>query len=203
MRNRQHATMNQPSLFNNKIAVSHSAATTCYAPPPSLARLFADAPNGAILSPDRKYRYFLWRVFDPLNRAVNFVGLNPSTADEHENDATIRRCISFARSWGFGAVFMTNLFAFRSTDPKGLQTTKNPIGEYNDEWIKMVAAESGLIVSCWGNHGGKRGQEILDRLTGRACHLGLNKDGSPKHPLYLSSNTRPTRFQQTGAQCLR
>lgn len=193
--NRHLKTMSKKDNTQNKVAVSASSPMTCYAPPSRLATLFADAPNGAILSPDRKYRYFLWRVFDPLNRAVNFIGLNPSTADECENDATIRRCISFARCWGFGAVFMTNTYAFRSTDPKGLQTTENPIGEYNDEWIKTVAAESGLVVLCWGNYVGKRGQEVLEKLKGRACHLGLNKGGSPKHPLYLSSNTRPIRFQ--------
>ena len=50
--------------------------------------LFDD--NGADFSPDRKHRYSLWRIWDRSKPLVMFIGLNPSTANESDNDPTIR-----------------------------------------------------------------------------------------------------------------
>lgn len=74
--------------------------------------------TNAILSEDRKYRYVLSRIWDESKPMVMIIGLNPSTADETKNDPTIIRCIDFAKSWGYGGVYMLNLFAFRATLPK-------------------------------------------------------------------------------------
>ncbi len=82
--------------------------------------------SGAHLSPCRQYRYRLWRDWDPGAGRCVFVGLNPSTADEHTDDPTIRKCVGFAKRWGFGAIDMVNLFAYRSTSPKGLLTQECP-----------------------------------------------------------------------------
>src|SRR6185295_13389216 len=70
---------------------------------------------GTMLSPDRKYRYVLFRCWDIEKTMVNFVALNPSTADESKDDPTLRRCMSFAKSFGYGGLYITNLFAFRAT----------------------------------------------------------------------------------------
>lgn len=69
----------------------------------------------AILSEDRKYRYILSRTWDETKPTVLFIGLNPSTADEKTDDPTIRKCINYAKCWGYGKILMANLFAFRST----------------------------------------------------------------------------------------
>ena len=82
----------------------------------------------AILSEDRKYRYVLSRIWDKSKPIVMIIGLNPSTADETEDDRTIRRCIKFADSWGYGGVYMLNLFAFRATKPTDMFVVVNPIG---------------------------------------------------------------------------
>lgn len=87
--------------------------------------------KSAILSDDRKYRYSLSRVWDESKNKVMFIGLNPSTADETEDDPTIRRCINFAKSWGYVGLEMTNLFAFRATAPKDMKNTKEPIETVN------------------------------------------------------------------------
>ncbi|GHX72979.1 hypothetical protein VCSRO16_3593 [Vibrio cholerae] len=71
--------------------------------------------NTAELSKCRKYRYALWRTWDSDKPFAMFIGLNPSTADEKNDDPTLRRCINFAKSWGYGGVCMANLFAFRAT----------------------------------------------------------------------------------------
>lgn len=83
----------------------------------------------AILSVDRKYRYVLTRTWDETLPNIMFVGLNPSTADETTDDPTIRRCINFAKSWGYGGLYMVNLFAYRSTNPNNIRIVDNPIGD--------------------------------------------------------------------------
>lgn len=65
-----------------------------------------------------------------------FIGLNPSTADEEMDDPTIRKCINFAKGWGYGEIIMVNLFAFRSTDPSLLIRDENPVGPDNDSYIQ-------------------------------------------------------------------
>ncbi|MEY3307813.1 MAG: hypothetical protein RLZZ413_1851, partial [Pseudomonadota bacterium] len=40
-----------------------------------------------------------------------------STATEFQNDPTVERCERRARALGFGAFRVTNIFAFRATDP--------------------------------------------------------------------------------------
>lgn len=83
----------------------------------------------ALLSEDRKYRYILSRTWDEAKPAVLFIGLNPSTADEKSDDSTIRKCINYAKCWGYGKILMANLFAFRSTDPSILIHAADPVGK--------------------------------------------------------------------------
>jgi hypothetical protein len=79
-----------------------------------------------------------------------FVGLNPSTADETSDDPTIRRCIAFAKSWGYSALCMTNLFAYRATDPKIMKKAQYPVGPDNDDYLKMLSAGAGVVIAAWG-----------------------------------------------------
>ncbi|MGT2908259.1 DUF1643 domain-containing protein [Streptococcus dentiloxodontae] len=115
-----------------------------------------------------------------------FIGLNPSTADETVDGPTIRRCISFGKSWGYGGLYMTNLFAYRSTDPINLWAVDDPIGDDNDYYILNYAEISDEIVACWGNSGfyQHRSKEISNLLEEIYC-FGQNKSGEPEHPLYL------------------
>mgnify|MGYP000880158315 CR=1 FL=1 len=82
-------------------------------------------------SPDREFRYTLTRRWDD-RLLVNFLMLNPSTADENIEDPTIRRCMGFARDWGYGGLMVTNIFAYRSTDPKALYKVPDPTGPANN-----------------------------------------------------------------------
>jgi hypothetical protein len=147
--------------------------------------------NTAFLSPDGIYRYALGRDISMFGgRDVNFIMLNPSTADAAADDPTIRRCIAFAKAWGFHRLVVTNLFAFRATDPGELLATADPIGPLTDSMIVDFAKAAELVVAAWGVHGIHRGRaaEVL-ALLGRAgvrlqC-LGTTRDGHPRHPLYL------------------
>ena len=131
----------------------------------------------------------MWDGDKPL---VMIIGLNPSTADEKVNDPTITRCISFARSWGYGGVCVTNLFGFRATAPTELKAHHDPIGKENDAWVHEMAKEAAITVAAWGNHGKflNRSLKILLSLDQLHC-IKMNKSGEPAHPLYLKAKLKP------------
>ena len=150
-----------------------------------------------ILSPCRQYRYCLWREWDKMKPSYAvFVGLNPSTADEVEDDPTIRRCVGYAKQWGFGALCMVNLFAYRATRPKVMQAHLAPEGEENDRWLVQVARDASVVVAAWGAHGSHRGRDkaVIRLLAGSLSCLAKTKDGHPRHPLYLKKTLRPFPF---------
>jgi len=147
----------------------------------------------AILSDCGRYRYMLRRVWDRTKPVCLFVGLNPSTADATKDDPTIRRCVRFADDWGYGALMMGNLFAFRATDPKQMIAAADPVGPLNDQWLKEVARGCGIVIAAWGANGSlnARDWEVRQMMPKQMHHLGLTKAGQPKHPLYLKAGTLP------------
>lgn len=154
--------------------------------------------TGALFDATRRYRYTLWRKWSDGGRFVNFVMLNPSTADESVLDPTVTRCMNFAKDWGYDGGYVTNIFALRSTDPRELYSCHDPVGLWNDTYITETAKACSLVVVAWGVHG---------KLKGRGIEVGkmlqefepqcfdLTKEGMPKHPLYLrrSSTLMPFR----------
>jgi len=153
-----------------------------------------DAPSVAVYSDCERYRYLLTRVWDDRQPRALFVMLNPSTATEVQNDPTVERCERRARALGFGAFRVTNIFAFRATDPKEMRAAPDPVGPENDAAIlgslDWAQGEMDQIVCAWGSHGAHLGRgdavERLLRETGRPLtHLGLTAAGAPKHPLYI------------------
>jgi hypothetical protein len=151
--------------------------------------------RGAEFSPCRRYRYALMRMWNPGTGCAMFVGLNPSTADENVDDPTIRRCIAFSKAWGFGGLLMTNLFAYRATQPADMLAQDDPVGPDNDASLRRLAAKAGVVVAAWGTHGthGGRHRAVRDMLPG-LHYLRLTKDGHPGHPLYLPASLRPVAW---------
>jgi len=151
-----------------------------------------------MFSSDRKYRYTLWREFDMFNRHryAMFIGLNPSKADEVINDNTVTRCINFAKSWGMGALCMTNLFAFMATEPKEMKACPHPVGEENNKWLTLCAQEADIIIAAWGNDGKflGRNEEVMKFLDNLQC-LGITKLGQPIHPLYVPGDRKPMPYK--------
>lgn len=155
--------------------------------------------TGATLSACRTYRYDLWREWIGGAGYAMFVGLNPSTADETLDDPTIRRCIGFAKVWGFAGLCMTNLFAFRATQPKDMLAAADPIGPDNDDALRGAAKGAGIVVAAWGGQGGFMGRDRQVRAMLPDLHyLRLTKDGHPGHPLYLPASLRPQPWVLTG-----
>jgi hypothetical protein len=112
--------------------------------------------------------------------------LNPSTADETEDDPTIRRCVGFAKEWGYGSITVANLFALRATDPDELRGHRDPVGEKNDHYLRHVCDFSDKVVAAWGANGDLhgRGREVAEMLDVDLYALDTTKDGQPVHPLY-------------------
>jgi hypothetical protein len=146
----------------------------------------------AIFSLCRTYRFALWRIWDEARPYAMFIGLNPSTADEKEDDPTIKRCVHYAKSWGYGGICMANLFALRATNPGDLYTSSEPIGKDNDKWLLSLSKDAGIAVAAWGNDGMHLGRSkaVLGLIKNLHC-LNLNKTGEPAHPLYLKKTLVP------------
>lgn len=152
------------------------------------------------------WRYRLWRYVDGADdlRQVTFIMLNPSTADALKDDPTVRRCLGFARSWGYGRLAVVNLFALRATNPHHL-TNPNvcPIGPENDGHILTEARDADLVVAAWGARGNFMGRAgfvlAMLRRNGIDVHcIRRTKHGHPEHPLYLPSALTPSMYQERG-----
>lgn len=154
---------------------------------------------------DGQYRTWLGRSTIPFDdwqserRIVNFLMLNPSKANAEINDPTIGRVIGFATAWGFDTAYVTNLYAFRATRPADLWKARDPVGEDNDNEILINACLADQVICAWGaNALLDRQLEVLALLDGiNLYHLGLTKEGFPRHPLYLKGDTKPTLWKGT------
>lgn len=148
--------------------------------------------GSAEFSPDRIYRYVLYRIWSRDKPKVMFIGLNPSTADESIDDPTIRRCRNYAFDWGYGGLIMANLFALRATKPKIMKSHIAPIGPENNNWLESLARDAEVIIAAWGVNGSHLGRDkaVLGFMP-QMRHLGLTKKGFPRHPLYLKADTKP------------
>lgn len=170
---------------------------------------------GARISKCGRYRYLLWREWrgsngehwrwlgandgngQPLGepKACLFIMLNPSTADAQNDDPTIRRCVGFAKAWGYDRLEVVNLFAHRATSPDellSLSAGDDPVGPENQDYVEDAAERAGLIVCAWGGNGGHLGQDetVLGWLDRPAHCLGTTRDGRPRHPLYLPAELK-------------
>ena len=146
----------------------------------------------AVISECGQYRYFLQRpseIANPDTGPAVFLMLNPSTADATVDDPTIRRCRSFAKRWGCAGIIVVNLFAYRSTDPKGLRSAIDPIGPENDEHLMNVALRGDIVCAWGGNAPENRVKEVVALLKKfkrcRLLCLGTTTTGAPRHPLYV------------------
>jgi hypothetical protein len=149
----------------------------------------------AIISKCGLYRYTLERRWNQADYFVLWIMLNPSTADETTDDATIRRCKAFSKAWGYGGLLVGNLYAYRSPTPNALWACQDVIGPGNDLYLTELAKRAALIVCAWGQRGptSERRDSVLKilRAHGTTHALAFTKGGEPRHPLYLPGNLKP------------
>jgi hypothetical protein len=153
--------------------------------------------RNAVFDTSGRYRYSLTRRWAHGGQRAAFVLLNPSTADAARDDPTIRRCISFARSWRYNELEVVNLFAFRATLPRDLRQARNPVGPDNDAFLLRAVDAAHLVLLAWGIHGTLAGRaaQALALMKGRDLRcLGETRDGHPRHVLYLPKHLEPVAF---------
>ncbi|GAB4229052.1 MAG: DUF1643 domain-containing protein [Elainellaceae cyanobacterium] len=154
--------------------------------------------RGAIFDATGCYRYWLWRTWDSEAAALTFIMLNPSTADDQVDDATIRRCIRFAQAWNYGSLSVVNLFALVATYPQQLRSAADPVGHDCDRYLLEAVDRAAQVIVAWGNWGRlhQRDQAVLSLLAAHQplyC-LGTCQNGQPRHPLYLPKSIEPTQY---------
>lgn len=152
--------------------------------------------KSAQISECERYRYRLIRGWSHSGEIVTFCMLNPSKADANDDDPTIRRCMGFAKRWGFCGIEVVNLFAYRATNPRDLPKTEAELwGPGNEGILRQLA---GPVVVGWGSSlpktpAAKRAAELVKERAielgqGFFC-LGKTKGGEPRHPLFVSYTT--------------
>lgn len=148
----------------------------------------------AKISPCLRYRYALGRLWD-LSKPVNLTWcmLNPSRADGSKDDPTIRRCIEYAKDWGYGGFLVVNLFAHRSPDPKDLLRIVDPVGPDNDRVFQECMTTHHSVVAAWGSNAERLGNladkqiaKVRTLAGNRLWIFGMTQGGNPLHPLYLA-----------------
>ena len=148
--------------------------------------LFGDNNNGAEFSDCGKYRYKLWRIWNPEMPIVQCIGLNPSTANANKNDQTINILRRNLNRLGYGGLYMTNLFAFISSNPNDLPDCEDPIKDNDIKLLEVSKICNGITIVCWGGFKqsgmADRIKEVLPMFPGALC-FGKNADGTPLHPM--------------------
>ena len=153
------------------------------------AKKYKKNGRGAKITEDLKYRYSLTRIWDESKERLLFIMLNPSKADDIEDDRTIQKIVRFADSWDYGGIYVGNLYAYRSTDPKIM--FKLPMeerkGPENEKYLRDLISKTEKVVYAWGN--GESEPEWLKSLVKNPYIIELSKYGIPKHPLYLRKDS--------------
>ncbi len=159
--------------------------------------LFEEADSGAVISGCGVYRYQLWRIWDPGKPLVLWIMHNPSKADAVHSDNTIDKIIRFTRSWGYGGLYVGNLFPYRSTDPSELKRAGYDIAarDENMHHVAEMAAKCNLKILAHGNPALKRWPNIMG-LRNDWHYLKMTNSGNPYHPLYLKSDLKPIPLYQ-------
>ncbi len=147
------------------------------------------------------YRYLLWREWRPDCPRLLWIMLNPSTANETEDDPTLRRCITFSRAWSYGRLEVVNLYAWRTPSPSDLACVPSPVGSENDRYIREAALRAARIIVAWGAHplAQERARQVLALLNQPVWCLGTTRAGHPRHPLYLGRETALRPFEPVAA----
>ena len=147
----------------------------------------------ALLSKDKKYRYSLKRIWDNDKPKVLFIMLNPSLADNYQDDPTIRRLIKFAKLYGYGGFYVGNLFSYITSYPKDLVDKDLSFCNKNLKEIRKMISLSKEVVYGWGNSFEE--PDWLKKIISNPKCFGKNKNKTPKHPLYLSYNHKLVNYR--------
>jgi len=156
-----------------------------------LSKTTNDVKARAVFNDDRTRRYLLSREWSdaPL---IHFIMLNPSIGGVDELENTTKGVMNRARMWGYGGAVVTNIYSLISTNPMGIRS--EPLQEIENEKHNFSVLAPVTVVA-WGRHGASAQHIMLNLLEGRELFcLGVNQDGTPRHPLHLAHSIEPRPF---------
>ena len=148
--------------------------------------------RAAEISYDREERFSLSRIWDQKKPKLLYIMLNPSIADDKRDDPTIKRLIFFTKKFRYGGFYVANLFTQITPYPKELNMD-NLSKKNNLKIINDLIKKSDSIVYAWGNLVSEP-RDLLEIIDSPLC-FGKNLNGTPKHPLYLPSNSKLLKFR--------
>ena len=140
----------------------------------------------AEFSIDKKERYSLKREWDKSKNKMLYIMLNPSLADDKNDDPTIRRLINFTKKFNYGGFLVGNIFTTITPNPKEIDKSKG-MSDKNFEKLLNLINKVDKIVYAWGNSV-EEPQHLKELILSPKC-FGKNLNGTPKHPLYLPKNS--------------
>ena len=146
----------------------------------------------AEFSIDKKERYSLKREWDKSKNKILYIMLNPSFADDKDDDPTIRRLINFTKKFNSGGFLVGNIFTTITPNPKELDKSKGMSDKNFEELIKLINKVD-QIVYAWGSS--IEEPQLLKKLVLSPKCFGKNVNGTPKHPLYVPSQTKLINFR--------
>ena len=149
--------------------------------------------KGASFSKDKLHRFSLFRIWDYELPKVLFIMFNPSEANQKEDDPTIRRVIDFSTRWGFGGVYVGNIFSYISKDPKNIKIVNPHFNHKNIKSIVKMEKDSSKTILAWGNNAIT--PKWIKRVVKDPNYIELSVNGIPKHPLYLKKKLKYKRFE--------
>lgn len=163
---------------------------------------------GCTLSPCEQFRYRLWRHWDDGLPVLVWIMLNPSWGDANRDDNTIKKCVAFAKLWGYGGIEIVNLFAYRTHSPDVLRQKGYPgfMGDRNMQYLHAVIKQHKDVLCAWGGNARcSAGIFIIDKVKAMVTKmqetmhihtraLKVSADGTPWHPLYVSYKTERVYF---------
>ena len=146
-----------------------------------------------------RHRYRLSVTWETGKPECLFVMLNPSTADAGKPDATLYQCMNIAKRQGFGSLEVVNLYSLRTKSPQVLFASDERHHPQNDRHLADAIGNARQVIVAWGQHGGREGRDqvVLNRIreAGKTPYcLETTRNGMPKHPLFLKSDTPLIEF---------
>jgi len=147
------------------------------------------------------YRYTLSRTWKLDAATVLVVMMNPCIGEERVNDPTLAKVTNMAAHWregSFGSLLIGNVFAYRTTNQSDLGAAADPVGPENDVHLVAMAAMARLVVFAYGESKvarlRSRGPALARMLLANGAQphvLRLSRDGTPRHPLSMPTDTVP------------
>ena len=148
--------------------------------------------RSARFSNDKKHRYKLSRHWDLNKPQILYIMLNPSIGNESIDDPTIRRLLNFTKKFDYGGFFVGNLFTYITPNPKTLDTSIG-LTNKNLNVLTNLVSKADVVVYAWGNSI-EEPNEFKKFISNPMC-FDKNLNGTPKHPLYLHSNSKFIKFR--------